>query len=175
MRRRSSTNSWRACRSPRRRRSSSSARRGSRPACRCRATTPIANAICSSASPRRIRGPRSTGSRRPWGGSPEMEPRNLRPPEPLLFEVARRGRRGYEPPAMDIPDAGRYDLDPRHVRNDIEGFPELSEVDVVRHYTRISRLNYAIDMGLYPLGSCTMKYNPKVNERVARLPGFADA
>jgi glycine dehydrogenase subunit 2 len=104
-----------------------------------------------------------------------MEPRNLRAPEKLLFEISRPGRRGFEPPAMDIPDPGRYDLDPRHVRDDIAGFPELSEVDVVRHYTRLSRLNYAIDLGLYPLGSCTMKYNPKVNEKVARLAGFADA
>jgi len=104
-----------------------------------------------------------------------METRNLRAPERLLFEISRPGRRGFEPPAMDIPEPGRYDLDPRHVRDDIEGFPELSEVDVVRHYTRLSRLNYAIDLGLYPLGSCTMKYNPKVNEKVARLAGFADA
>jgi len=60
------------------------------------------------------------------------------------------------------------------VRPEIEGFPELSETEVVRHYTRLSRLNYAIDLGLYPLGSCTMKYNPKINEKVARLPGLAD-
>ena len=51
--------------------------------------------------------------------------------------------------------------------------PELSEVDVVRHFTRLSQLNYCIDMGIYPLGSCTMKYNPKINEETARLPGFA--
>ena len=101
-----------------------------------------------------------------------MEPRNLREPEPLLFEISRPGRRGFAFPALDVPEA---DLDPRHARDDIAGFPELSEVEVVRHYTRLSRLNYAIDLGLYPLGSCTMKYNPKVNERVARLPGFADA
>jgi glycine dehydrogenase subunit 2 len=104
-----------------------------------------------------------------------MEPRNLRAPERLLFEISRPGRRGYDPPEMDIPDPGRYDLDARWVRDDIEGFPELSEVDVSRHYTRLSRLNYAIDLGLYPLGSCTMKYNPKINEKVARLHGFADA
>ena len=51
--------------------------------------------------------------------------------------------------------------------------PEVSEVDVVRHYLRLSQLNYCVDTGLYPLGSCTMKYNPKVNEAAARLPGFA--
>ena len=51
--------------------------------------------------------------------------------------------------------------------------PELSEMDVIRHFTRLSQLNYSIDTGFYPLGSCTMKYNPKVNEEAARLPGFA--
>jgi len=104
-----------------------------------------------------------------------MEPRSLRAPEPLLFEVSRPGRRGYDLPPLDVPVEGHNTLDARYLREDIDGFPELSEVDVVRHYTRLSRLNYAIDLGLYPLGSCTMKYNPKVNEKVARLPGFADA
>ena len=101
--------------------------------------------------------------------------RNLRKPEGLLFEASRPGRRGYDLPPLDVPEPGPGSLDARHVRDAIEGFPELSEVDVVRHYTRLSRLNYAIDLGLYPLGSCTMKYNPKVNEKVARIPGFADA
>jgi len=103
-----------------------------------------------------------------------METRNLRPAEGLLFEVSRPGRRGADLPPLDVPAEGPHHLDRRHRRDDIEGFPELSEVDVVRHYTRLSRLNYAIDLGLYPLGSCTMKYNPKINEKVARLPGFAD-
>jgi len=104
-----------------------------------------------------------------------MDARSLRGPEPLLFEVSRRGRRGFDVPPLDVPQESGQALDARYTRQDIDGFPELSEVDVVRHYTRLSRLNYAIDLGLYPLGSCTMKYNPKVNERVARLPGFADA
>jgi len=104
-----------------------------------------------------------------------MDARSLRAPEPLLFEVSRRGRRGFDVPPLDVPQESGQALDARYTRQDIDGFPELSEVDVVRHYTRLSRLNYAIDLGLYPLGSCTMKYNPKVNERVARLPGFADA
>jgi glycine dehydrogenase subunit 2 len=103
-----------------------------------------------------------------------METRSLRPAEPLLFEVSRPGRRGADLPPLDVPAQGKHHLDKRFTRDDIEGFPELSEVDVVRHYTRLSRLNYAIDLGLYPLGSCTMKYNPKINEKVARLPGFAD-
>ncbi|HXH28444.1 MAG TPA: aminomethyl-transferring glycine dehydrogenase subunit GcvPB, partial [Candidatus Polarisedimenticolia bacterium] len=104
-----------------------------------------------------------------------MEARSLRAPEKLLFERSRPGREGVALPELDIPDPGRYDLDPRYTRPAVEGMPELSEVDVVRHYTRLSRLNYAIDLGLYPLGSCTMKYNPKINEVLARLPGFADA
>ncbi|MGH9748449.1 MAG: aminomethyl-transferring glycine dehydrogenase subunit GcvPB [Candidatus Polarisedimenticolia bacterium] len=101
-----------------------------------------------------------------------MEPRSLRAPEPLLFELSRPGRRGFALPPLDVPEARP---DPKFARDAIEDFPELSEVEIVRHYTRLSRLNYAIDLGLYPLGSCTMKYNPKTNEKAARLPGFADA
>jgi len=104
-----------------------------------------------------------------------MQPRSLREPEKLLFELSRPGRRGFALPPLDVPQPERFDLEPRYTRTAIEGFPELSEVEVVRHYTRLSRLNYAIDLGLYPLGSCTMKYNPKVHERIARLAGFADA
>jgi glycine dehydrogenase subunit 2 len=94
--------------------------------------------------------------------------------EPLLFEKSRPGRVGYSLPASDVPDADPAAvLDPAWLRDDLPGFPELSEVDVVRHFTRLSTWNAAVDLGLYPLGSCTMKYNPKVNEALARLPGFA--
>ena len=86
-----------------------------------------------------------------------MEPRSLRPPEKLLFEISRPGRRGADLPPLDVPAQA---LDARYVRKEIEGFPELSEVDVVRHYTRLSRLNYAIDLGLYPLGSCIRRRQP---------------
>ncbi len=68
-------------------------------------------------------------------------------------------------PAAELPGA--------MCREEIAGFPELSEVDVVRHFTRLSTWNYGVDSGFYPLGSCTMKYNPKVNEVAARLPGLA--
>ena len=62
----------------------------------------------------------------------------------------------------------------RHIARDgVEGFPEVSEIEVIRHFTRLSTWNYAIDLGMYPLGSCTMKYNPRVNEHVARLAGMA--
>ena len=96
--------------------------------------------------------------------------------EPLLFESSRPGRRGCTLPALDVPDADPADALPADwLRDDLPGLPELSEVEVVRHFTRLSTWNAAVDLGLYPLGSCTMKYNPKINEAVARLPGFAAA
>jgi glycine dehydrogenase subunit 2 len=96
--------------------------------------------------------------------------------EPLIFERSRTGRRGYKLPALDVPDEDLGSLLPAEaVRADIPGLPEVSEVEVVRHFTRMSTWNYGVDTGLYPLGSCTMKYNPKVNEAVARLEGFAKA
>jgi glycine dehydrogenase subunit 2 len=96
--------------------------------------------------------------------------------EPLLFERSCPGRKGFSLPASDVPDLEPSELVPAELlRDSIPGLPELSEVDVVRHFTRLSTWNAAVDLGLYPLGSCTMKYNPKVNERIARLPGFANA
>ena len=91
--------------------------------------------------------------------------------EKLLFEHSDPGRKGYSLPKLDVPEAP---LPAELCREEIKGFPELSEVDVVRHFTRISTWNYGVDSGFYPLGSCTMKYNPKVNEAAARLPGLAD-
>lgn len=90
--------------------------------------------------------------------------------EKLIFERSTAGRCGYDLPQLDVPAA---EPDSSLMRKEIEGFPELSEIDVVRHYTRLSTWNYGVDSGFYPLGSCTMKYNPKINEMVARLPGFA--
>lgn len=95
--------------------------------------------------------------------------------EGLMFEQSRPGRIGYSIPKLDVP-AQREDqlVDARLLREDgLEGMPELSEVDVIRHFTRLSTWNYCIDHGLYPLGSCTMKYNPRINERVARIEGLA--
>ena len=89
--------------------------------------------------------------------------------EPLIFELGKSGRRGVAMPAPDVPLA---DLPAELCRADL-AWPEVSEVDVIRHYTRLSQMNRAVDIGFYPLGSCTMKYNPKINEVVARLPGFA--
>jgi glycine dehydrogenase subunit 2 len=94
--------------------------------------------------------------------------------EDLLFERSSPGKVGYQLPALDVPavDAAAA-LGAVNVRSEIEGFPEVSEVEIIRHFTRLSTWNYAIDLGLYPLGSCTMKYNPRVNELVARLDGLA--
>src|SRR5678815_2986830 len=94
--------------------------------------------------------------------------------EPLLFEISSPGKRGYQLPELDVPPIDAKEaLGSDNVRDEIEGFPEVSEVEIIRHFTRLSTWNYAIDLGLYPLGSCTMKYNPRVNELVARLEGLA--
>jgi glycine dehydrogenase subunit 2 len=91
--------------------------------------------------------------------------------EKLLFEHSEPGRKGYSLPKLDVP---AVKLPAALCRQEISGFPELSEVDVVRHFTRLSTWNYGVDSGFYPLGSCTMKYNPKVNELAARIPGLAN-
>jgi len=88
--------------------------------------------------------------------------------EPLIFELSSPGRCAYSLPDIDVPAA---ELPAEMVRQDVP-LPEVAEVDLVRHYVHLSQLNYAIDTGFYPLGSCTMKYNPKINEDTARLPGF---
>ncbi len=94
--------------------------------------------------------------------------------EPLIFERSVAGRQGYSLPACDVPEiAPETVLPPEYLRDEVTGFPEVSEVEVVRHFTRMSQWNYSIDTGLFPLGSCTMKYNPKVHEDMAALPGFA--
>ncbi|MCF6266196.1 MAG: aminomethyl-transferring glycine dehydrogenase subunit GcvPB [Desulfuromusa sp.] len=99
------------------------------------------------------------------------EGRGLVLDENLLFEKSQSGRVGYSITRLDVP---AVTPDQSLIRDEIADFPELSEVDVVRHYTRLSTWNYGVDSGLYPLGSCTMKYNPKINETAARLPGFTD-
>ena len=96
--------------------------------------------------------------------------------EPLIFERSSPGKIGYQLPRLDVPAVDPAEaLGKQHVRDSIPGFPEVSEVEVVRHFTRLSTWNYGIDLGLYPLGSCTMKYNPRLNEAVARIEGIVDA
>jgi glycine dehydrogenase subunit 2 len=96
--------------------------------------------------------------------------------EGLIFEKSAPGKRGMELPPLDVPpvDPAKA-LGRDFTRDAIVGFPEVSEIEVIRHFTRLSTWNYAIDLGMYPLGSCTMKYNPRVNEYVARLEGLAGA
>jgi glycine dehydrogenase subunit 2 len=96
--------------------------------------------------------------------------------EALIFERSQTGRQGYLLPPLDVDETPLDELLPAHLRrdDDLAGVPEVSEVDVVRHFTRISTWNYNIDLGMYPLGSCTMKYNSRLNERVARIAGFAN-
>ncbi|MCD6198089.1 MAG: aminomethyl-transferring glycine dehydrogenase subunit GcvPB [Deltaproteobacteria bacterium] len=91
--------------------------------------------------------------------------------EPLLWEKGRKGRSGFSLPLRDVESVP---LD-QELRGEGPDLPDLSEVDVVRHYTRLSQWNFGVDTGMYPLGSCTMKYSPKTNERQAGLPGFAEA
>jgi glycine dehydrogenase subunit 2 len=94
--------------------------------------------------------------------------------EQLLFERSSPGKKAYQLPELDVPavDAAEA-LGAGNVRDEIEGFPEVSEVEAIRHFTRLSTWNHAIDLGMYPLGSCTMKYNPRINELVARIEGLA--
>lgn len=94
--------------------------------------------------------------------------------EPLIFEISEAGKSAYALPKLDVPvDEGA--LAATAVRDGIPDFPRVSEVEVVRHFTRLSQQNYCVDLGLYPLGSCTMKYNPKINEKIAGLAGFQEA
>jgi glycine dehydrogenase subunit 2 len=96
--------------------------------------------------------------------------------EALIFERSQTGRKGYRLPPLDVDETPLDEIVPAALRRDdnLEGMPEVSEVDVVRHFTRISTWNYSIDLGMYPLGSCTMKYNSRLNEKVARIAGFAN-
>ncbi len=94
--------------------------------------------------------------------------------EDLIFEQSSPGKTGYQLPELDVPEVDPATaLGAALVRDEIEGFPEVSEVEVVRHFTRKATCTYAIDLGMYPIGSCTMKYNPRINEAVARIDGLA--
>ncbi|MBC8588169.1 aminomethyl-transferring glycine dehydrogenase subunit GcvPB [Paratissierella segnis] len=93
----------------------------------------------------------------------------------LIFELSHEGQKAYRLPPLDVEDVNLEDIIPEEYLSEEElDFPELSEVDVVRHYTNLSSKNYGVDTGFYPLGSCTMKYNPKINEDIASLDGFTN-
>ena len=96
--------------------------------------------------------------------------------EALIFDRSQTGRIGYRLPKLDVEETNLDEIVPAELRrtDDLEGVPEVSEVDVIRHFTRISTWNYSIDLGMYPLGSCTMKYNSRLNEKTARIAGFAN-
>lgn len=94
--------------------------------------------------------------------------------EPLIFEKSSKKRDAFSLTSCDVPEENIEELLPEGLcRNEIEGFPEVSEVDVMRHFVRLSQWNYGVDLGFYPLGSCTMKYNPKINEDVSGFHGFS--
>ncbi|WP_423407376.1 aminomethyl-transferring glycine dehydrogenase subunit GcvPB [Heyndrickxia sp. MSNUG] len=94
--------------------------------------------------------------------------------QPLIFELSTPGRVGFSLPEMDVPEADLSELLPEgFLREEEPELPEASELDIMRHYTALSKRNHGVDSGFYPLGSCTMKYNPKMNENVARFNGFA--
>lgn len=93
---------------------------------------------------------------------------------PLIFERSKEGRKSYSLPDLDVPEVNlEEELEDAYVRKEAPDLPEVSELEIMRHYTGLSNRNYGVDTGFYPLGSCTMKYNPKINEDVARLDGFS--
>jgi len=99
---------------------------------------------------------------------------SLRSREPLIFERSVPGKTGLDLPTLDVPPA--LDTRPAHLkRGGFDALPSCSEVEVIRHFTRLSKWNYGVDDGCYPLGSCTMKHNPRLNEKVAGLPGFTQS
>ena len=95
--------------------------------------------------------------------------------EGLIFEKSSPGKKAYKLPPLDVPEVDPERLLGEHAREDLGLMPEVSEIEIIRHFTRLSTWNYAIDLGMYPLGSCTMKYNARVNEFVARLEGLGNA
>ncbi len=101
--------------------------------------------------------------------------RHVNQNEGLIFERSSPGKKGYRLPLLDVPEVDYKKVLGHTARPDLGNMPEVSEMEIIRHFTRLSTWNYAIDLGMYPLGSCTMKYNPRVNEVVARLGGLAEA
>ena len=92
---------------------------------------------------------------------------------PLIFERSKPGRVGCNPPKCDVPETDLESLLGGHKRKEAAELPEVGELEVVRHFTNLSHRNYGIDTGFYPLGPCTMKYNPRINEAAAANPSFA--
>ena len=108
-------------------------------------------------------------------GTPKKVTTHVNQNEGLIFEKSSPGKKGYRLAQLDVPaiDAAAL-LGDQARTDDLGAMPELSEIEIIRHFTRLSTWNYAIDLGMYPLGSCTMKYNPRINETVARIEGLAE-
>src|SRR6185312_10014946 len=100
--------------------------------------------------------------------------RHVNQNEGLIFEKSSPGKAAWKLPPLDVPDVDAAKLLGKSERKNLGEMPEVSEIEIIRHFTRLSTWNYAIDLGMYPLGSCTMKYNPRVNEVVSRLDGIAN-
>jgi len=100
--------------------------------------------------------------------------RHISQNEGLIFEKSSPGKAAWKLPPLDVPEVDSAKLLGKQERKDLGDMPEVSEIEIIRHFTRLSTWNYAIDLGMYPLGSCTMKYNPRVNELVARAEGLAN-
>src|SRR5574337_2071983 len=100
--------------------------------------------------------------------------RHISENENLIFEKSSPGKAAWRLPPLDVPEVDTAQLLGNSERKDLGHMPEVSEIEIIRHFTRLSTWNYAIDLGMYPLGSCTMKYNPRVNEVVSRLEGLAN-
>src|SRR3954466_11884125 len=100
--------------------------------------------------------------------------RHVNQNEGLIFEKSSAGKAAWKLAPLDVPEVDTSKLLGDLERKDLGSMPEVSEIEIIRHFTRLSTWNYAIDLGMYPLGSCTMKYNPRVNELVARLEGIAN-
>ena len=111
----------------------------------------------------------------PFIGRPLKATTHVNQNEDLIFEKSSPGKKAYRLAALDVPAIDAASILGDATRTDLGAMPELSEIEIIRHFTRLSTWNYAIDLGMYPLGSCTMKYNARVNELVARLEGLADA
>jgi glycine dehydrogenase subunit 2 len=100
--------------------------------------------------------------------------RHISQNEGLIFEKSSPGKAAWKLPPLDVPEVDTAKLLGKQERKDLGNMPEVSEIEIIRHFTRLSTWNYAIDLGMYPLGSCTMKYNPRVNEFVSRVEGLAN-
>jgi glycine dehydrogenase subunit 2 len=100
--------------------------------------------------------------------------RHVNQNEGLIFEKSSAGKAAWKLPPLDVPEVDPGTLLGKAERKHLGNLPEVSEIEIIRHFTRLSTWNYAIDLGMYPLGSCTMKYNPRVNEAVARVEGIAN-